>query len=145
MALNFDFTEMKNRLGQEEYDRITDSPFEKGKWHPVTDGLIWMSMAVGLGGITEKNVDKWIERALIYQAVTDPYLITASGMVMITSDDIRNHIGMWTNVSNESDAKFRAKIMRAALANGQRKERLQEGSAFDVLNKRATAQEGEDT
>lgn len=137
MSLNFDFTAMIDRLGQEEYDRITDSPFEEGKWHPVTDALIWMTMSVGLPGITEKTVDKFVERALALQALSGGDLQSNDGRIVITEEDIRNHLGMRMNVGTESDATFKTKLFRMAIKEGELLDRKQKVSAHAKCAERA--------
>ena len=37
-----------------------------------TDTLIWSTMAVGMGRITDKNVEEFVRRILIYQEVFGP-------------------------------------------------------------------------
>jgi hypothetical protein len=133
MSLNFDFTQMVERLGKEEYDRITDHPTIEGKWHPVTDALIWMTMAVGMGEITEKNADKFADRLLAYQALNGACLRGPDGEVYITSEDVKNHIGLSTNVfPMETDAQFAKKLRRIAMELGYSCERKQEVSAHTL-------------
>ena len=103
MSLNFDFSTMIERLGQAEYDRITDSPFEKGKWHPVTDALIWRCMSLEMRGIDEKNVDEFIWRCKFLQSLTGTHDMANNKMdIWITEQDIRNHIGLSTNVTQKT-------------------------------------------
>jgi len=131
MSLDFDFTDMIERLGREEYDRITDHPSEEGKWHPVTDALIWSCLILGLPGINEKTVDTFITRMAAMQAIS-PSLHNQDGAVYITEEDIRNHMGLSTNCSKDSDAAFAKKLVGIAAEEGKRKERLQGKSAFEV-------------
>jgi hypothetical protein len=134
MSLDFDFTDMINRLGREEFDRITDHPDPDNKgWHPITEGLIWMTMSVGLPGIHTKYVDKFVERAAALQAVQGGWLATSHGKVLITEEDIRNHEGLRTNVSFEPDTKFYAKLAKIAFEEGRRQANLQGASAFDRI------------
>lgn len=118
MSLNFDFSEMIERLGQEEYDRITDHPTQENKWHPVTDAMIWACMAVGLGRITEENAEKFAERLIALQAVSGA-MLTGEKPVYLTEEDVRNHIGMRTNVTDESDQTWKTRLFRTALDAGR--------------------------
>jgi hypothetical protein len=132
MSLDFDFTGMIDRVGRKEFDRITDHPNPDNKsWHPITEGLIWMTLSVGLPGIHTKYVDKFVERAAALQAVQGGWLATSDGKILITEEDIRAHEGMRTNVSFENDAKFYAKLTKIAIEEGRRQANLQGASAFD--------------
>jgi hypothetical protein len=135
MSLNFDFTDMVNRVGKEEFDRITDHPDPDNKsWHPVTDSLIWLCMIVGVPGIHGKYIDKMIDRAAAVQGLlSGGYLMSQQGKIAITAEDIRAHEGLKTNVSFDSDAKFYAKLFRMAKEEGERAGRLQGMSAYDRI------------
>jgi len=134
MSLDFNFEDMIERLGREEYDRITDHPTKGGEaWHPVTETLIWVCMAVGLPGIHGKYVDKFIARTQALQAISGGDILSQDGRIHITEEDICAHEGLRTNVSFESDAKFYAKLFRIAQEEGERKARQQGKSAFDAV------------
>ena len=108
MSLNFDFTAMIKRLGQERYDEITSNPHNPKQWHPVTDRLIWESLAVDLGSITEENIDEWLYRMEINRAFSD-YADLEFGdgtKIWITREDLENHIGMTTNVTTLTRLKW---------------------------------------
>lgn len=141
MSLDFNFSKMIERVGKEEYDRITDHPTEKGKWHPVTEALIWATLGAGFGNIKdEKAADEFADRVLMLQAVNGGYLQGKDGDVYVTREDVHNHIGMWTNVfPKEPATKFYAKLARMALEAGKRKERLQEVSAHELCKPKVEA------
>ena len=104
MSLNFDFTAMIKRVGQERYDEITTDPNNPKKWHPVTDRLIWKSLAVDLGEITEDNIEEWLFRLAFEQRMSD-YADLEFGdgtRIWITREDLENHIGMTTNVTTKT-------------------------------------------
>ena len=116
MPLNFHFDKMIERLGREEYDRITSSPATRGKkspqWHIVTDCLIWASMSLGLGSITEENVDEWTWRMSLWQRLRGPHIKTNKRAIRITREDIENHIGMITNVADETRRKWLSRALK---------------------------------
>jgi hypothetical protein len=116
MSLDFDFKDMIERVGREEFDRITTSPQTRGQenmqWHPVTDCLIWATMPLDLGEITEKNVDEWTWRMSLYQRLRGPYLKSKDGAFRITRKDIEQHIGMVTNVITEPRSKWLKKVLK---------------------------------
>ena len=104
----------------------------EGPW-AYTETLIWATMTVGMSDVTEKNVDEFIRRILIYQKVVGPMLTgpvnedgtvytpedeeaplpegVKRGKIRITADVIRQHIGLSTNVANVSKAKFKGRVM----------------------------------
>jgi hypothetical protein len=135
MSLNFDFTDMIERLGREKFDRITDHPTEANKWHPVTDGLIWLCMICGVPGLHGKYLDKAVARIAAVQGLLDGgYLSSQAGKIVITEEDVRAHEGLRTNVSFETDAKFYAKLYRMAVEAGERAARLQAMSGYDRID-----------
>lgn len=137
MSLDFSFTDMINRLGQTKYDRITDHPTEKGKWHPVTDALIWAAMGVGIPAITKDNAEKFYERYIALQAIKGGDILHPKGRIIITREDVENHIGMRTNVSSTTDAAFNKKLARMLFEEGGILERKQGKSAVEIVNERA--------
>jgi hypothetical protein len=84
------------------------------KWHEIDEpwqtAIIWATMGVGMGTITEKNwrefVVRWIaiERAGGWgnQAAENPRQV---------AEVVHNAIGLTTNVSKESNAKFAGKLL----------------------------------
>lgn len=143
MSLNFDFRKMIARVGQTEYERITTSLIknEEGtaKWHDVTNSLIWLSMGVGLGEITEKNVDEWCFRIALLEKLDGPTFQFNNGRkVSMTRKDIWDHIGMTTNVSDEKRPAWIKRVIegsayRLKLASGEPEAGLAI-SAFEQVN-----------
>lgn len=142
MSLNFDLTKVRERLGEERWDLITTSYETRGKpdgnqqWHPVTDALIWATMMVDLGSITEKNIDEWCFRmGLILKLTGKAHLVGSLGSYFISRADIENHIGLKTNVTTKSRSAFLTKIFghnssdeKACMAA-----MVHEKSAFDCI------------
>jgi hypothetical protein len=99
MALNWDLTDCKNR------EELTD---EKN-WG-VTQAIILLSMSVGLGSITENNLDEWVKRLALIQAITGPMLQVSDGNNMhpwfITRSRIEELVGLKVNVTDESWNEF---------------------------------------
>jgi len=79
--------------------------------NPVTESLIWMTIPVKLGEITEKNAGEFYARLKMIERMNGP-------MMWHTDDDghkvddyftaemVRSHIGLATNVGNETRQKF---------------------------------------
>jgi hypothetical protein len=86
----------------------------------VTDALIWGSMMIDLGKITEKNVWEVYRRYQVWnrlgfckvynQSWEVDYDDSATTERNLTIEDIRSHIGLTTNVGDTSKAKFRSRV-----------------------------------
>jgi hypothetical protein len=97
MSLNYDLTRVQNR------DKDTD----KG-WN-ITQSIIFATMSVGIGEITEENVHEFWMRYSIFAA--NPYF---------TVEDVRNHIGLKTNVSTITRHKFLTVMVPRFMENNLR-------------------------
>ena len=65
------------------------------------ENLIWKTMAVDLGSITEKNLSEWVFRCAVINI-----LDTEIKFGPVTEDFLRPYIGLCTNVSTTTRAKF---------------------------------------
>lgn len=70
----------------------------------LTHALIWDTMTVGLGEVTEKNLDEWMYRLCIMDRVYPREM-------KITRQDLVSHIGLRTNASTFTRAAFKKKAM----------------------------------
>lgn len=90
-------------------DRVADYKsvcFDNGKMNLVTEQIIFLTMAVGLGEITHENVQNFYARAKVcclLFSTTPP-----------TPEQVYAHIGLRTNVSSESDASWRKRMIEGA-------------------------------
>jgi len=74
----------------------------------ATRNLAWTSMAIGIGEITEKNyLQVYFRHAFLYQ-VNDI-------KCPITLQDVKNNIGLKTNVSYETKGKWKNRIVKSAM------------------------------
>lgn len=108
MPLTFDFSAVR------DHKTVTTHPTDPEVYHPVADALIWLSMICGYGEITEKNVEKIIERIMQYQAVRGAFLRGGKGAenkIYIMPTDVKRFIGMRSNASTLSDAEWRRKLV----------------------------------
>lgn len=101
MALNWNISKCKN------YKELSNDE----NW-PLTNALIWASMAVGLGSITAANAKEFYARVHLLELISgnftnsrddetkefEPYFITLA--------DIERRIGLSTNVGNMSRPAF---------------------------------------
>ena len=90
MALNWNLNAIKNK---------EDVCYNGDHLNPLTEGLIWATIVVGLGKITEENAEEFYHRL---QFVTKVEQDCAD----ITLTTIREHIGLKTNVTDMSWNQF---------------------------------------
>jgi len=108
MALNFDVSNIT------DYQNITTSPFDENKWHPITEYLVFGLMGIGINEIKVGNVDEVFRRVAIHQKLYGPALeyYQPPTSIYLTRQDIKNHIGLRTNVSNMTSAEFNKKTFK---------------------------------
>ena len=89
---------------------------EKTRLNPVTEALIFGTMSVGLGSITDKNVDEFAARFRIIEKCHGAMLIKPGKggkghkPWYLTDEDFTAHIGLVCNVSNETRAKWAGRM-----------------------------------
>ena len=111
MSLNWDLTKIKN------YEELCWKKDEDDtvRLNVVTDSLIWLTMAIGIGKITEENAPEVYGRIAAYEKLFGSFMIqfdnNGKQRVYITPEDVNNHIGLSTNVSKETEASFRKRIV----------------------------------
>ena len=90
-----------------------------GQLNPVTQALVFNAMAIGIGEITERNVEEVYIRTAMADAVYGaPLRGPAGGAVHLTLADIRRHIGLTTNVfPAETAAQFGRRMAGALRRN----------------------------
>ena len=94
MALNFNLAKLRDR----EFANAEPT---------VTDAIIWSTMAVGLGKITEENVPEFLARLHFVEALNGPFLRNGDlTPYPITLDILLKFVGLTTNVSNETQLTF---------------------------------------
>jgi hypothetical protein len=112
MSLDFNVTKVA------DYEKVTTDPFDSTKWHPVTSGIVWLTMAIDMNGPTKENLDEFTRRAMIWQSIAGASLYDRDmGDLYLTRKDFELHIGLYTNVTTRSKAEFNKKVL--ALLNDQ--------------------------
>lgn len=79
---------------------------DTGMMRPVTHSLIYATIVVGLGEITEKNAEEFYARLNCWERLNGTYMRNAEGPIFITPAEVRAHIGLKTNVPNETPTQF---------------------------------------
>jgi hypothetical protein len=96
-------------------DQIKD--YEEVCWiedrlNPVTEALIWATMAVGIPQITDDNADEFYDRLHRWERLVAYYVIEGGkGPRPITREEVKAHIGLHTNASRLTRAQFGKKLM----------------------------------
>lgn len=126
MSLNFDFSKIAN------FETLTKHPADPDRYHPVTDKLIWHCLSVSLRSITEANAEEFYWRVRLLQRLDGPELQWNDDVsAFITLQDIRDHIGLSTNVTELKRDKWLAqKIGKEGHYPAN-----QDGSARDIVNR----------
>ena len=120
MPLTFDLTNIKRykslwttiQEGELGYDSSEPRYRLKGEH----DTIIMLTMLIGLGTITEDNYTKFYNRVRLYEFVHGNFLLHRTGDKVkpkpITEKMIKRLIGLKTNVSDISKAKFLRRVFK---------------------------------
>ena len=79
---------------------------------PITNALIWGTMSVGMNEITNSNWREFYSRAYMIQTIHGGWLIETGESRFITPQEVKDHIGLHTNATNYTAAKFKSNIDR---------------------------------
>lgn len=112
MALNWDLSNIKEfedlcyRTMESTYVDVDEETGEEiTKNHvelvPLADALIWATICVGMGEVTEDTYVEFWRRVAALEAWNGAFLTTKDGPRPITLADVKAHIGLSTNVSME--------------------------------------------
>ena len=81
-----------------------------GKVNAATETLIWATMIIGMNSITEKNAEEFFIRISMRERLHGALRRDWSGDkpvdVFVTWDEVKAHIGLGTNATNITRAKF---------------------------------------
>jgi hypothetical protein len=115
MALNFDISKIDPAV---KHGRNGDPKAIS----LVTETIIFATMNTGIGEITEDNAAEFYARASLWESVFGAARGNDKGEILITPQEVRDHIGLTTNVfPRESDTKWRKRVMEYALSERTRK------------------------
>lgn len=110
MSLDWNLSKIEN------YKEVCFSTNENGEdiLNPRTEALIWLTMAVDIGKITEENAIEFYARVSLWENMFTPMLSSFEDHKKvyhkITPEDVKKHIGLSTNVSKISDAAWRKRM-----------------------------------
>lgn len=101
MSLNWDLREVK------DFEELRDS---EGNLDGVTHSLIFMTVGVGLGGITEKNWTEFYARLKLLERLDGPFLNRGEEKVEFTPEMVKRRVGLKANVTDETRAKWLGRL-----------------------------------
>lgn len=106
MALTWDITGIK------DYEQVCRVEHDgKSYLNPVTEGLIFSTMYIELGSITEKNWKEFYRRIHVWERAVGPILLSSTDKIpYMTPQNIRDHIGLRCNVIDRPVTTFKTKI-----------------------------------
>lgn len=91
-----------------DYESVCWLPEYEGSTYktlnPVTEYLIFSTMSVGMGEITEANWEEFYAREVLQWHVY--------GGLKVTPEQVRQHIGLKTNASPITKAAFNASVIK---------------------------------
>ena len=97
---------------------------EHKQLNPVTDAIIWACMAVDMQQITAKNAEEFYTRYLMFNRV-----IGNEDYFRFKFEDVKAHVGMWTNVTTRTKAQFHKRVAEILRDRTERTIRYERESA----------------
>ena len=103
-----------------EKDEMDKPTSVKKCMNPITDLLISLTMSLDLGEIKEKNIEEWQFRIWVTEQLQgSPILVSRWNAEQgiwedsqITVSDLRNHIGLSTNVADKTRNQWITKVFK---------------------------------
>lgn len=109
---------------------------EGNRLNPVTELLIWATMVVDLGQITAENANEFAARLIAYERACGVFICRMEDGKRIdrpiTLKDVIDHIGLSTNVSNQSRSYFARKLADRLLREADESVRYQQEELNEV-------------
>jgi hypothetical protein len=114
MALTYDLTKVED--WETKYPNVVTKNY-KGKdeyaMNPVTNIIIFGTIITGIRDLTEKTANEYFTRLKMSELASgDGYLRNGDGPRGITYQEVLDHIGLHTNASDITKAKFNSNISR---------------------------------
>ena len=108
MALTYDLTKVAN--WKEQYPMTTYPNGEEGM-NEITNVLIFSSMLTGIREITKTNAKEVFTRIRMSETIHGGYFSDGNGGYRnITLKEVTDHVGLKTNASDISKAKFNGNL-----------------------------------
>lgn len=120
MALHWDYSKIKETTKTWEPDgTFDDEGNPMGQMTEVLNSLIWTTMSVGMSEITEKNWKDFYTRMKLLGSDRSLLRRDKDGnfTVPISSQEVKDHIGLMTNASTLTKLQFLKRAYR--VVNGR--------------------------
>lgn len=106
MPLNFDFSKIDKEYWLDE---------KTEEFTLLAQAMPMMAMAVGIGEITQENYTNFYNRVHLFETLFTTFRHKTNDegrleKVFLSLDEAENFIGLHTNVSNETETKFRKRV-----------------------------------
>ncbi len=99
--------------------RNCDVDFDDESEGVVTQTIVFMSAAIGMGTITEKNWKEFYIRSEVVNMVKGPFMYKGGESYSLTPRDIYRRISLKTNVGFETKTRWRANFMKGLESDAQ--------------------------
>lgn len=107
MPLTYNFTEIR------DYEDLHKDEFERY----VTDAIVWLSMPLGVGTITEDNADLFHFGITVLEGIHGMFLNKGGKPYRISQEDVRRRTGLRTNAGGSSVNELKKSIRRVVNEN----------------------------
>ncbi len=104
MSLDFNTTNVKDKEACWKDDKAT----------PMLEALVWSSLQIGMGDLTEKNIDEWRFRLAVIHRIQSDIFIHPKGeekSFRMVLDALPTFVGLHTNVGEETRSWFFKKVV----------------------------------
>lgn len=107
-------------IAEEDHEDFFNS-YKKGDevMHPTTQTLIFLMMGIGVREITANNVANVYARIAVYEKLYGGMRRKGGESVTFTPAEVHAHIGLRTNVSDETNAAWGKRIIVRAIAEAE--------------------------
>jgi hypothetical protein len=143
MALYWDVTKVADHATITTHPEDLAPNSETTRWSPITESIVWMTVAVGINKITSENAELFFTRTIQVEHITGASLLSKDGPMFLTLGDIREHIGLTTNASTKTAAQFNAYLLRIIASEAKdraaRRDRLDPRSLREAMVERIKA------
>jgi len=89
-----------------------------GTTTPVTDALVFMTLAIGINEITDSNARIFFHRVDMLEKLFGAQLMSQDGETCITWLQVQDHRGLRTNASTLTDTQFLKRVWERQIREG---------------------------
>ena len=90
----------------------------------TVETVMWYTLALGINTLTEKTVDEFYARMILFDTVGVPLRLSDKGHAPISYEELLTYLGLRTNVDNMSRTKFLHQLFRVDILPKLKKAKL---------------------